>query len=169
MYQQKKQQPKKPENTSRMLRGTDVNKCLPIPAKFYLKKSLILAKIFHFLRVYVQFTSEQYIKTTQLVGFATTRFQGGRKKYLSYVPPFFWTMCLVLQVYFAVRGGQKNVSQWAIHGQNKSEALIIITSSYSLIVASEQTCPSRSQLQSVGENRPGAPSSQLHLFVVCKT
>lgn len=92
MYQQqKKKQPKKrkPENTNRMLRGTDVNKCLPIPAKFYLKKSLILAKIFHFLRVYVQFTSEQYIKTAQLVGFATTRFQGGRKKYLSYVPPFF--------------------------------------------------------------------------------
>lgn len=40
--------------------------------------------------------------------------------------------------------------------QNKSKPLIIITSSYSLIVASEQTWPSQSELESVGENQLGA-------------
>ncbi len=48
------------------------------------------------------------------------------------------------------------MSQRVIHGQNKSETLLRITSSYSLIVVCEQTRPSQSELESVGENQLGA-------------
>lgn len=50
----------------------------------------------------------------------------------------------------------REVEECVSMSQNKSEPLIIITSSYSLIVASEQTWPSPSELESVGENRLGA-------------
>lgn len=64
---------------------------------------------------------------------------------------------------------EEDTSQQNIRGQNKSEALIIITSPTHSLLAVSRRGPSQSPLESVGENRLGAPPSQLHLFVVCET
>lgn len=54
-----------------------------------------------------------------------------------------------------LREDKECVSEYVIKGENESEPLTIITYSYSLIVASEQTRPSQSELESVGENQLG--------------